>query len=205
MIIVLLGAPGSGKGTLSSRLKNELGYVHLSTGDMFRKILKSGTELGNKINAIIQSGKLVSDDLTNELVKQELLNVHADKIVLDGYPRTVEQAKYLDSIVKVDKVVLIDIENDLVIKRISGRRMCPKCNSIYNIYFNKPKVENKCDLDGETLITRKDDNEESVIKRLAVYDSQTKPLIDYYDCRHILVKYDGNKSIDPIFEAMKKF
>ncbi len=205
MIIVLLGAPGSGKGTLSSRLKNELGYVHLSTGDMFRKILKSGTELGNKINAIIQSGKLVSDDLTNELVKQELSNVHADKIVLDGYPRTVEQAQFLDSIAKVDKVVLIDIENDVVIKRISGRRMCPKCNSIYNIYFNQPKVENKCDLDGETLITRKDDNEESVIKRLAVYDSQTKPLIDYYDRRHILVKYDGNKSIDPIFEAIKKF
>lgn len=205
MIIVLLGVPGSGKGTLSSRLKNELGYVHLSTGDMFRKILKSGTELGNKINAIIQSGKLVSDDLTNELVKQELSNVHADKIVLDGYPRTVEQAQFLDSIAKVDKVVLIDIANDVVIKRISGRRMCPKCNSIYNIYFNKPKVENKCDLDGETLITRKDDNEESVIKRLAVYDSQTKPLIDYYDRRHILVKYDGNKSIDPIFEAIKKF
>ncbi len=205
MIIVLLGAPGSGKGTLSSRLKNELGYVHLSTGDMFRKILKSGTELGNKINAIIQSGKLVSDDLTNELVKQELSNVHADKIVLDGYPRTVEQAQFLDSIAKVDKVVLIDIENDIVIKRISGRRMCPKCNSIYNVYFNQPKVENKCDLDGETLITRKDDNEESVIKRLAVYDSQTKPLIDYYDRRHILVKYDGNKSIDPIFEAIKKF
>lgn len=205
MIIVLLGAPGSGKGTLSSRLKNELGYVHLSTGDMFRKILKSGTELGNKINAIIQSGKLVSDDLTNELVKQELSNVHADKIVLDGYPRTVEQAQFLDSIAKVDKVVLIDIENDVVIKRISGRRMCPKCNSIYNVYFNQPKVENKCDLDGETLITRKDDNEESVIKRLAVYDSQTKPLIDYYDRRHILVKYDGNKSIDPIFEAIKKF
>ncbi len=205
MIIVLLGAPGSGKGTLSSRLKNELGYVHLSTGDMFRKILKSGTELGNKINAIIQSGKLVSDDLTNELVKQELSNVHADKIVLDGYPRTVEQAQFLDSIAKVDKVVLIDIKNDVVIKRISGRRMCPKCNSIYNVYFNQPKVENKCDLDGETLITRKDDNEESVIKRLAVYDSQTKPLIDYYDRRHILVKYDGNKSIDPIFEAIKKF
>ncbi len=205
MIIVLLGAPGSGKGTLSSRLKNELGYVHLSTGDMFRKILKSGTELGNKINAIIQSGKLVSDDLTNELVKQELSNVHADKIVLDGYPRTVEQAQFLDSIAKVDKVVLIDIKNDVVIKRILGRRMCPKCNSIYNIYFNQPKVENKCDLDGETLITRKDDNEESVIKRLAVYDSQTKPLIDYYDRRHILVKYDGNKSIDPIFEAIKKF
>ncbi len=205
MIIVLLGAPGSGKGTLSSRLKNELGYVHLSTGDMFRKILKSGTELGNKINAIIQSRKLVSDDLTNELVKQELSNVHADKIVLDGYPRTVEQAQFLDSIAKVDKVVLIDIKNDVVIKRILGRRMCPKCNSIYNIYFNQPKVENKCDLDGETLITRKDDNEESVIKRLAVYDSQTKPLIDYYDRRHILVKYDGNKSIDPIFEAIKKF
>lgn len=167
------------------------------------KILKSGTELGNKINAIIQSGKLVSDDLTNELVKQELSNVHADKIVLDGYPRTVEQAQFLDSIAKVDKVVLIDIKNDVVIKRISGRRMCPKCNSIYNIYFNQPKVENKCDLDGETLITRKDDNEESVIKRLAVYDSQTKPLIDYYDRRHILVKYDGNKSIDPIFEAIK--
>ncbi len=205
MIIVLLGAPGSGKGTLSSRLKNELGFIHLSTGDMFRKILKSGTELGNKINTIIQSGKLVSDDLTNELVKQELSNIHADKIVLDGYPRTVEQAQFLDSIVKVDKVVLIDIANDVVIKRISGRRMCPKCNTIYNIHFNQPKIENKCDLDGETLITRKDDNEESVIKRLAVYDSQTKPLIEYYDSRHILIKYDGNKSIHPIFEAIKKF
>lgn len=205
MLIILLGAPGSGKGTLSAKLKDELGYIHLSTGDLFRKIMKTTSPLANKINAIIQSGQLVSDDLTNELVKQELEKVQQQNVVLDGYPRTVDQAKFLDGIAKVDKAVLIDIDNQLIIKRITGRRMCPKCNSIYNIYFNPPKVENHCDYDNELLVQRKDDNEQSIVERLAVYNKQTKPLIDYYNDRHILVKYDGNNGIDQIVEAIKKF
>ncbi|MDE6476884.1 MAG: nucleoside monophosphate kinase [Mycoplasmoidaceae bacterium] len=205
MVLVLLGAPGSGKGTLSAKLKNELGYIHLSTGDLFRKIMKSDSPLGKKINEIIQSGKLVSDDLTNELVKQELSSIQNKNIVLDGYPRTVDQAKYLDSITKVDKAVLINVNNDIVIKRISGRRMCPKCNSIYNIYFMPPKSENVCDHDGTTLIQRKDDNIDSITKRLEVYEKQTKPLIDYYKHRQILVEFDGNNNQDQMFEAIKKF
>ncbi len=205
MVLVLLGAPGSGKGTLSAKLKNELGYIHLSTGDLFRKIMKSDSPLGKKINEVIQSGKLVSDDLTNELVKQELDSIKNKNIVLDGYPRTVDQAKYLDSITKVDKAVLIDVNKDIIIKRISGRRMCPKCNSIYNIYFMPPKSENVCDHDGSTLIQRKDDNIDSVTKRLEVYENQTKPLIDYYNHRQILVKFDGNGTQDQMFEAIKKF
>ncbi|MDE7433634.1 MAG: nucleoside monophosphate kinase [Mycoplasmoidaceae bacterium] len=205
MLLVLLGAPGSGKGTLSAKLKDELHYLHLSTGDMFRKIMKTTSPLANKINAIIQSGKLVSDDLTNELVKQELEQVKDKNIVLDGYPRTVDQAQFLDTITNVDKVVLIDIDNDLIIKRITGRRMCPKCNSIYNIYFNPPKVADHCDLDNELLVQRKDDNLQSITERLSVYDKQTKPLIDYYDRRHVLVKYDGNNGVDHIVEEIKKF
>ena len=205
MVLVLLGAPGSGKGTLSAKLKNELGYIHLSTGDLFRKIMKSDSPLSKKINEVIQSGKLVSDDLTNELVKQELDSIKNKNIVLDGYPRTVDQAKYLDSITKVDKAVLIDVNKDIIIKRISGRRMCPKCNSIYNIYFMPPKSENVCDHDGSTLIQRKDDNIDSVTKRLEVYENQTKPLIDYYNHRQILVKFDGNGTQDQMFEAIKKF
>lgn len=205
MVLVLLGPPGSGKGTLSAKLKNELGYIHLSTGDLFRKIMKSDSPLGKKINEVIQSGKLVSDDLTNELVKQELSSIQNKNIVLDGYPRTVDQAKYLDSITKVDKAVLIDVNKDIIIKRISGRRMCPKCNSIYNIYFMPPKSENICDHDGTTLIQRKDDNIDSVTKRLEVYENQTKPLIDYYNHRQILVKFDGNGTQDQMFEAIKKF
>ncbi len=205
MVLVLLGAPGSGKGTLSAKLKNELGYIHLSTGDLFRKIMKSDSPLGKKINEVIQSGKLVSDDLTNELVKQELSSIQNKNIVLDGYPRTVDQAKYLDSITKVDKAILINVNNDVIIKRISGRRMCPKCNSIYNIYFMPPKSKNVCDHDGTTLIQRKDDNIDSVTKRLEVYEKQTKPLIDYYKHRQILVEFDGNNNQDQMFEAIKKF
>lgn len=204
MVLVLLGAPGCGKGTLSAKLVSELNYVHLSTGDLFRKIMKSSGPLADKINGIIQSGKLVSDDLTNELVKSELETLKGKNIVLDGYPRTVDQAKYLDSIIKVDRVILIEVSKENSIKRISGRRMCPKCNTIYNIYFHAPKIEGRCDKDNAELIQRKDDNLESVKKRLEIYDSQTKPLIDYYDSRHILVKFDGNKSSDHVFEDFKK-
>ncbi|MDR3330231.1 MAG: nucleoside monophosphate kinase [Mycoplasmataceae bacterium] len=200
MKIVLLGAPGSGKGTLSNHLEKKYHFEHISTGDLFRKVIASGSELGEKLKLIVSTGALVSDQVTNAVMREELGKLVNDNasFILDGYPRTPEQAKFLEQIVQPDLILLIDVEKELAVKRIVGRRLCPKCGAIYNIYFKKPKIDNVCDYDGEFLIQRKDDNNATITKRFDLYEDVTHQLVDYYQGSGKLYRIDANNGIDAI-------
>jgi len=205
MKIILLGAPGSGKGTISNELMQKEHYEHVSTGDLFRKVIDSNSPIADQLKTILTSGQLVSDDITNAIVRDELLKLsHENKdFVLDGYPRTIDQAKFLASIVKIDAVILVNIDQELAIKRISGRRLCKTCGAIYNIYFKKPLHENVCDLDGSYLYQRKDDDQAIALKRFEVYFQQTQPLIDFYRNQGILHEIDANNTnIDQLMQQV---
>ncbi|MDR1235131.1 MAG: nucleoside monophosphate kinase [Mycoplasmataceae bacterium] len=204
--IVLLGAPGSGKGTLARKLVNRYGLKHLSTGDMFRKVIAENSPLGQELKAIVATGSLVSDDITNAVVKTELLQLisNHEGFILDGYPRTVAQANFLASIVQPDLVFLIDVEKELAIKRIVGRRVCSKCGATYNIYFKKPKIDNVCDCDGEFLIQRKDDDRTTISKRFDLYQQVTSKLITYYHGTNKLYRIDANNGIEAILDTVIK-
>jgi adenylate kinase len=168
--------------------------VHISTGDLFRKAVSEKTALGVKLQNIITKGLLVNDDITNAVVQEtitKLINDHKN-IVLDGYPRTISQAQFLDTITTVDLILYLDVNESLAIKRISGRRLCPQCGKMYNIYFNPPKVADTCDIDGSKLMIRKDDNPTSVKQRFDIYKSVIKQLLAYYDTHQHFHKLDGN-------------
>ncbi|MDR0739462.1 MAG: nucleoside monophosphate kinase [Mycoplasmataceae bacterium] len=204
--IVLLGAPGSGKGTLAQELTKRYNLKHLSTGDIFRKVITKNSPLGQQLKNIVATGALVSDDITNATIKTELLeliNNHAG-FILDGYPRTPTQADFLASIAQPDLVLLIDVDRELAIKRIVGRRLCSKCGAIYNIYFKKPKVDNICDNDGEFLIQRKDDNYETISKRFDLYQEVTSKLVEYYHNSKKLYRIDANNGIDAVLPEIIK-
>ena len=202
MKCVFLGPPGAGKGTLAAEVAKEYGMVHISTGDLFREAIKAGTELGKKIKAVIESGALVSDDLTIALLKERLdKNDWADKgFILDGFPRTIPQADALSSIVNLDSVINLDISDEEVIARLSGRRICSKCGRSFHIRFMKPQKEGTCDSCSASLITREDDKEESIKKRLENYNKQTQPLIDYYKAKNLLVDIDARPSTQEILK-----
>ncbi|MDR2823299.1 MAG: nucleoside monophosphate kinase [Mycoplasmataceae bacterium] len=206
MKIVLLGAPGSGKGTLGKYLHEQHGYTHVSTGDLFRKVLNEKTSLGDELRNAITSGTLVSDEITNAVVKEELLKLVNKKasFILDGYPRTIAQARFLDNIVDIDLVILTDVTEQLAVKRIMGRRLCPKCGAIYNIFFNPPKVENICDHDGAFLIQRKDDNEEIVKKRFEIYQISNKELVQHYQKKNKFHKVDSNGDLQKTAQAVER-
>jgi adenylate kinase len=180
---VLLGAPGSGKGTLSNFLVNKHNFKHISTGDLFRKNIRENTSLGQRIKQIVTQGTLVPDEITNEVMKQEILELEKQKInyILDGYPRSYNQAKFLDNIVKPNLILLIEIEKELAKKRIVGRRSCLQCNAIYNVYFKKPKIENICDYDGSELLQRKDDNDQAFEVRFNIYQNMIVEMKKYYN------------------------
>jgi adenylate kinase len=206
LAVVLLGAPGSGKGTLAKKLVNDYDFVHVSTGDLFRKTIASGSELGNQLKNIVAFGALVSDEVTNFVMKEELLTlIHGKRsFILDGYPRTPDQANFLGNIINPDLVLLINVDKDLAIKRIVGRRLCPQCGTIYNIYFNKPKVDSICDFDGAFLIQRKDDNEETINKRFELYEQVTQQLETYYAPSNKLHIIDANGGIDQVYPDIVK-
>ncbi|MCQ2956629.1 MAG: nucleoside monophosphate kinase [Mycoplasmoidaceae bacterium] len=180
MIMILLGAPGSGKGSISNYLKEKHGFIHISTGDLFRKTITQDTPIANQLKQIMLSGKLVDDETTNEVVRQEILKINSANanIIFDGYPRNTNQLDYLNKLVKVDYAIDVQVDKDEIIKRITGRRVCPVCKEIYNIYYKKPKVENTCDNDGSLLVQRNDDQESVVIERYKTYMSLNAPLID---------------------------
>lgn len=179
MIMILLGAPGSGKGSVSNVLKEKYGFIHISTGDLFRRTMKEDTPLANQLKQIVLSGKLVDDSMTNEVVRQELSKIKDPNanIIFDGYPRNVNQLEYLNKLVKIDYAIDVQVDEQEIIKRITGRRVCPVCKEIYNIYYKKPLVENKCDKDGSLLTQRNDDQESVVIERIKTYKSLNEPLI----------------------------
>jgi adenylate kinase len=197
MITVFLGGPGTGKGTVSKELAEKYGYKHISTGDIFREIIKSGSELGNKVKEIIESGNLINDDMTNEVLVEGLkkYDLENDKIILDGYPRTIPQAEFLDKLVAeenivFDKAILLTLDPEVQLKRLTGRRICPTCGASYHQEFLKPQVEGKCDHDGAELIQREDDKIENVQVRLNTYNELTAPLIDYYKNKGMIFEID---------------
>lgn len=205
MRLVLLGPPGAGKGTQAAGIVEKYNIPHISTGDIFRKNIKEGTELGKKAKGFMDQGLLVPDELVVEIVKDRLTHEDCqDGFLLDGFPRTVSQADSLNSElesmnIKLDKVINIDVSKEELIKRAVGRRICKECGATYHVDFNPPKKSGVCDVCGGTLYQRDDDNEETVTKRIEVYMDQTKPLIDYYKEKGILVDIDGSQAIDKVF------
>ncbi|MDF0592864.1 adenylate kinase [Methanotrichaceae archaeon M04Ac] len=204
MNIVLLGPPGSGKGTQAKMIAEKYGVVHISTGDILRENVRNGTPLGVEAKKFMEAGKLVPDSLLIDIIKDRLAK---DDVkggwMLDGYPRTMPQAEAMDKILpnlgqKIDVVLNIDVPDEELVKRVTGRRMC-KCGTTYHVQFNPPKTEGKCDACGADLYQRADDTEETVKERLQAYHAQTQPLIDYYDKRGIVVTVIGVGDIKEIF------
>lgn len=208
MKIIMLGAPGAGKGTQAKKIAEKYGIPHISTGDIFRANLKAGTPLGLKAKEYMDKGALVPDSLTLELIMDRFANPDcANGYVLDGFPRTIPQAEALTEALKknndeVDYAIDVDVPDEVIVNRMSGRRACVNCGATYHIVFNAPKVEGKCDTCGADLILRNDDKPETVQNRLSVYHEQTQPLIDYYNGFGKLRSVDGTKEMSEVFEAI---
>lgn len=206
--IILMGPPGAGKGTQATRLEDEFRLPHISTGDMFREAIAKKTPLGLQAQAIIARGDLVPDDVTCALVKERLSQDDCkDGYLLDGFPRTIPQAEALQKMgIEIGRPVtcVIDLEvpEQELIRRISGRRVCPKCGASYHVDTMKPKVDGICDRCGATLIQRKDDNAESFKTRLDNYYKQTQPLIDFYKGKGLYVSFDGTKPLEELSQAI---
>lgn len=209
MKIVFMGPPGAGKGTQAEKIIENYQIPHISTGDMFRKSIKDQTELGMEAKRYMDQGALVPDHVTIGIVKDRLSESDCKSgFLLDGFPRTVDQAKALDEILtsldsKIDYVINIDVDLDILKERLTGRRICRSCGATYHMIFNPPAVAGTCDKCGGELYQRKDDNEETVGNRLDVYVSQTKPLLDYYSLAGNLVNINGQQSIDLVFAEIQ--
>jgi adenylate kinase len=206
-IVVLLGAPGAGKGTQARMLQEKFAWPQISTGDILRAMAKSDTPLGRQIRETQAAGKLVSDEILADVVRARTAEKDcAGGYILDGYPRTERQAKQLEELALQQKreiiVVSVDVDHDELMKRLTGRRTCSVCGEIYNIYFKAPKVQDECDLDGSQLTHRADDNPESIQKRLDEYRQKTAPLIDYYTRNGKLISLDGAKDPDKVFDEL---
>ncbi|MDC7293130.1 adenylate kinase [Butyrivibrio sp. DSM 10294] len=208
MKIIMLGAPGAGKGTQAQMIADKYNIPHISTGDIFRANIKNGTELGKKAKEYMDKGLLVPDELTVELLLDRVANEDCkDGYVLDGFPRTIPQADVLDAELtklgdKVDFAVNVDVPDENIVRRMSGRRACLKCGATYHIEHIPPKQEGICDKCGSELVLRADDAPETVQNRLSVYHEQTQPLIDYYDKKGILRTVDGTKDMKDVFNAI---
>ena len=205
MKIIMLGAPGAGKGTQAKKIAQKYEIPHISTGDIFRANIKNGTELGKKAKTYMDQGLLVPDELTVDLVIDRVNQEDCKNgYILDGFPRTIPQAESLDAALakmgqKVDYAINVEVPDENIISRMSGRRACVGCGATYHIKYNPPKAEGICDACGEKLILRDDDKPETVQKRLGVYHDQTQPLIDYYSEAGILKNVDGTADINDVF------
>jgi len=206
MNILLIGPQGCGKGTQASLLANHLDIPHISTGDIFRKNIALNTDLGKIVNNLVKKGELVPDDIVIEAVKSYLKNEQMFEFgfIMDGFPRTIYQAEKFEEFSDFDLVILIDVSDEVVIKRIVSRKTCPNCSKVYNTLTNPPKIKDRCDVCGQVLTIRADDNKESIQKRLESYHLQTKPLIDYYKKKGILRVVDGENSAEKVFEQIKE-
>ncbi|MDQ1279890.1 MAG: adenylate kinase [Thermoproteota archaeon] len=207
--LVLLGMPGTGKGTQAKILKEKYGIPHISTGELFREAITKKTVLGVKVADFLREGKLVPDEIVNNVVLERLKENDCRKgFLLDGYPRTVEQAKALDEALssggKKVKVLSVQLDEEEVLRRLSGRRICEKCGKEYNIFYVRPKVSGICDACGGKLIQRDDDKNETIKKRLEVYWAQTSPLIEYYKKKGILFTVNGSGSVTEVSERLFK-
>lgn len=201
MRLILLGAPGAGKGTQAVSLSKELQIPHISTGDIFRANIREGTELGLKAKSYIDAGNLVPDDLTVTIVKDRIQKADCKNgFLLDGFPRTIPQAESLEAALdslnaKLDAVINLEVPDDVIVRRMAGRRVCKSCGRIYHVVTIPPKQEGICDYCGAQLLIRDDDREETVLERLKTYYEKTAPLIGFYEARGLLLNFDGTKEI----------
>lgn len=202
--MIFVGPPGAGKGSQAKIISQTLNIPHISTGDMFRTHIKGSTPLGLEAKKYTDQGLLVPDDVTNKMVKDRLSQKDVEKgFIFDGYPRTPDQAIFLDNLLtvtnqKLDVVLNISSSDEVIVKRITGRRTCPVCGAIYHVDNYPPKVAGICDNDGATLVQRKDDQKETIIRRLSVYKEETFPLIKYYANKNLLMDVDGNQPLEMI-------
>ena len=209
MILILLGPPGAGKGTQAKLLAHQYGVPHISTGDMFRDQKARGTELGKKVQAIMDAGGLVTDDITNAMVKERLSRPDvAGGFILDGYPRTTAQAEYLGTLLqsmgrRIDRVLSYEVADELVIERISGRRSCPRCGAVYHVSANPPRQAGYCDRDEASLVQREDDKPENVKKRMQEYADKTWPLKRFYLERDVLSEIEGVGTPEGVLAATR--
>lgn len=209
MRLVFFGAPGSGKGTQARRLMEEYANPQISTGDLLRAAVSAGTELGARAKSAMDAGKLVADDIVVGMIRERLQ--HKDTrfgFILDGFPRSLAQARALDQMLEAEgkplhKAILLDVNFDNLIKRLTGRRTCKVCGHLYNVYFSPPKKDGACDIDGGELVHRADDNEDTIRSRLKVYQEQTAPLIDYYKVQGKFVPVDGEGRMEDIFRRIQ--
>lgn len=208
MRLIMLGAPGAGKGTQAKRVAAKYNIPHISTGDIFRANIKNQTELGLKAKEYMDKGLLVPDDLVVDIVADRLLQYDCKEgFILDGFPRTIPQAESLDKALlsmktKIDYAIDIAVPDENIVRRMSGRRACLKCGATYHIKYNPPKTEDICDTCLGEIVLRDDDKEETVLKRLGIYHEQTKPLIDYYNAQDILISVDGTVDIDDVTKSI---
>lgn len=210
MKIIMLGAPGAGKGTQAKKIADLCKVPHISTGDIFRANIKQGTELGKKAKTYMDAGELVPDELVCDLVVDRIQQDDCTEgFILDGFPRTIPQAESLTNALnaieqKMEYALNIDVPDENIIHRMAGRRACVGCGATYHVEFNPPKVQDVCDVCGEELILRDDDKPETVTNRLNVYHEQTKPLIDYYEKQGIVHTIDGTQTMEEVFSDIRK-
>lgn len=210
MKIIMLGAPGAGKGTQAKKIAAKYGIPHVSTGDIFRSNIKEGTELGMKAKSYMDAGNLVPDEITIGMLLERIHEKDCENgYVLDGFPRTIPQAQSLTEALKergesIDFAVNVDVPDEDIVRRMSGRRACLSCGATYHIVYNAPKEEGVCDQCGEKLVLRDDDRPETVQNRLNVYHKQTQPLIDYYKAQGVLTQVDGTQDMEAVFQDIVK-
>lgn len=210
MRLILLGPPGAGKGTQAARISDKYGIPHISTGDIFREILKRDDELARKVRKYVESGDLVPDEIVVEIVRERIHRPDCQRgFILDGFPRTKPQARALDEILEADGTPLtaalyLQVTEETVVMRLSRRRVCENCQAVYHLDFNPPKVPSVCDRCGGKLVQREDDREEVVRRRLRVYREQTEPLLEYYRQRGVLKEVDGNKPIEDVWREIQE-
>lgn len=205
--LVLMGPPGAGKGTQAANLAQGLGVAHISTGDILREAVKTSTPLGIKAESYLKKGLLVPDELVVELVVSVLEN--QEGFLLDGFPRNIAQAEILEEQLKqandgVEMAISLEVEDDAIVKRLSGRRVCSKCGASYHVEYKKPSKEGVCDVCGGELYQREDDKEETILNRLDVYKQQTMPLVDFYRKRGVLVGIDGEGSVEEVTKRLSE-
>ena len=209
MRLILIGPPGAGKGTQAERVKGKYPIAHISTGDMLRENVRNGTKLGLEAKTFMDAGKLVADGLIIDMMRQRLSENDAQAgFLLDGFPRTIAQAEALDGLLrdmslKLDTVVLLELSDDVVVRRLTSRRVCSSCGAIYNTISHPPKVEGVCDICGGKVIQRDDDNESVIRNRLAVYRDQTSPLVDFYEKKGLLHRIDAEGANDAVLKYLE--
>ena len=204
-----MGAPGSGKGTQAEKLMDDFDCRQISTGVLLRQAIESGSELGKKVQKIMSEGLLVSDDIVLDLIKNELSEIGESGFLLDGYPRNINQAKSLNDLLEnidkpLDYSILIDVPSEILIKRLSGRRTCSLSGKTLNIYFSSENEIDECLSKGGELLQREDDNEDSITKRIEVYEEQTEPMVDFYRSTGLLYTIDGQGSVDDVYIRLKQ-